>query len=237
MLTQKNCFSKLLFPAAVALLMSMALAGKTQDKAASAQKSDSVTPIVLVVPDFKGASDSEVVNLSDGVEQQQEFIRHTLSTQLYDEKLSPVARTQAISLLGNYAPNDETILALIHNINMKGVRPPNDTGFSASRFEGFFARLVLANMGIPVERKILYIIGSQRPTDLQLKAYPDLSSHSFDLSRSEGFADVLIQIKGKQGALSKLQEEQAKAKNPTIQAQFQTVIEVVKKGPARSVNY
>ena len=235
---QKTRFSKLLLPGAVfCLLLAIAPKGKTQDNTTSAPKSDVAPPIVLVVPDFEGVSDSEVARLSEFVEEQQRFIRRTLSNQLRDDQLSPVARTQAISLLRSFSPDDEAILALIHNINMIAVRPPSDTGFNASPFVGFFARRVLARMGIPVEMKILEIIGSQRPTEMELEVEPDIKYRSFDSSKVEGFADVLTQIEGKPGALLKLQNEQTKAQTPAIKAQFQAVIEVVKKGAARPFNY
>ena len=234
MLIQKIRCSKLLLPsAALALLLSMALEGKTQDNTTGAPKSEPVGQIILVVPNFKGASDSEVMRVRDGVEDQQRFIRRTLLEQLKDEHLSPLARTEAISLLGSFSPNDpETILALIQNIDV--IAPPRFEEISSGRFTGFVARRVLARMGISAEREILEIIGSQRPTYRELKANPNLISYSFDSSKVEGFADVLTQIEGKQFARLKLQDGQRKAKTPTIKAQFQAVIDVVKKGAARA---
>ncbi len=235
---QKIRFSKLvMFSTAVVLLIGLATAGKTQDETASAQESEVAPQIILAVPNFKGASDREVARLIDSVEEQQNFIRRTLLEQLRDKNLSPFARTQAIFLLSNFSPDDETILVLVHNMNMIGVRASGDTSFAASPFVGFFARGVLARMGIPVERKILEIINTQRPTETELKENPYLSSYSFDPSETEGFADVLTQIEGKESALLKLQDGQTKAKIPTIKAQFQAVIEVVKKGAARPFNY
>ena len=234
MLIQKTCFFKLFMPSAVlGLLIGIAPLGKTQDKKASAQKSDLAPPLVLVVPDFKGASDDEVVRLRDDVEEQQEFIRRTLLNQLEDTQLSPLARSETLSLLGNISPNHpETIVALIQNIDVIAPHPHlhGEANMNRDRFIGFIARHVLIRIGSPAEREILDIIGSQSPIDKGLEENSGLGSYYFSSSKVQGFADVLTQIEGKQGALSKLQNEQTKAKTPTIKAQFQAVIEVVKKG-------
>ena len=234
MLIQRIRFSKFVIPStALALIMSMALVGKTQDKKANAQKSELVAPIVLVVPNFKGASDDEIMNLSDAVWQQQQFIRRTLLEQLKDTQLSPLARSETLSLLGNISPNHpETIDALIQNIDAIAPHPHLHEEANKNRgiFIGFIARHVLVRIGSPAEREILTIIGIQRPTDKELKENPGLGSQYFNSSKVEGFADVLTQIEGKQGALLKLREEQVKAETPAIKDQFEEVIEMVKKG-------
>ena len=214
----------------------MASAGKAQDETVSAQKSDAAPSISLVVPNFKGASDSEIARLSDAVEEQQEFIYRTLLSQLHDEHLSPLARTEMIALLGSFPPMYETITALIENIDVISVGRPDDS-FSGPRYPGFIARHMLFVIGMPAESRILDIIGSARPTDEELKANPGLSSEKFDSSKIEGFADVLTRIEGKQRALSKLQNAQTKAETPATKAQFQAVIEVVKKGAAPAYKY
>ena len=221
--------------AALALLLGVAPIGKTQDKTADAQKSDLVTPDVLVVPDFRGASDDEVMRLRDDVEEQQGFIRLTLLNQLKDTQLSPFARTETLSLLGNISPNHpETIDALIQNIDAIAPHPHLHEEANKNRgiFIGFIARHVLIRIGSPAERKILDIIASQSPIDKESEETSGLGSYYFSSSKVEGFADVLTQVEGKQNALSKLQDRQNETKNPAIKAQFQAVIEVVEKGAA-----
>ena len=233
MLIRQICSLKLSpYLAVICSLVAIVSVGKAQDDAANAQKSDVAKPIALVVPNFKNASDDAIFNMSNSVYEQQEFIRRTLLDQLQDENISPLARTETISLLGIFPPRYDTISALIQNLDVIANYRSDTKSLGGDRFRGFIARHVLVRMGIPAEEEIMGIIGSQRPTDMAIEHNPALGSYSFDLTKAEGFADVLTQIEGKQGALLKLQKEQSKSKNPAIKAQFQAVIEVVKKGAA-----
>jgi hypothetical protein len=238
MLTQRNLFSMLCTLVATStFFLSVAARGDALPEPERPQQRASSTVGTLIIPNFKGLSDSEICKIRTEVEEQQAGLRELLLEQLEDETLSPVGRAETISLFSSFPPNPTVIGALIRNLDVVIFRRPDDPSFGPERFIGYIARHVLAGFGAPAQEQILTIIGEEQPAAEKLKNDADLRAYSFGPSKVDGFADVLTRIESKEGAISVLQEAQTKANNPKVKAQFQAVIETVKKGTKSPIKY
>ena len=153
-----------------------------------------------------------------------------------DERLSPIGRLETIALLSRFSPDYAVVNALIGNLNVVDYGSPDDA-WGSERPRGYIARRVLAHFGKFAEDHILFIIGTEWHAAAQLENASGLRSARIDASKVEGFAGVLTRIEGKANALLKLQDAQAKAKNPKVKAQFQAVIEAVKKGERNLIQF
>jgi hypothetical protein len=224
------------------LLMGIALRGDTSPEPKHPQRNKpqqtAPAPVVpLVIPDFKGASDSQIVKLRDGLEEQQVYLQEVLLEQLQDEKLSPLGRVETIALLGQFPATGRSIVALIQNIDVVANSRPDENNRESGRFRGYIARHVLAWFGAPAEKQILAVIAAPQPTAAQLENAPGLRDVSFDPAKAKGYADVLTRIEGKEKALEILQEAQTKAEGPQIKAQFLAVMDAVKEGEKLRIQY
>lgn len=122
-------------------------------------------------------------------------------------------------------------------MNVVAYRRPGEQTMGSSRPMGYIARYVLAGIGAPAEDEIMSIIGSPWPSTQQMDSHLPLHAQNAEPSKAEGFAAIISQIEGKQNALLKLHEAQAKAKSKTVKAQFQKVIEAVEKGQRSPIKY